>query len=52
LGELEGERKEKDELTFSVVENDTLTELMRSVTNEFNTVPERFSVSSRFFIPV
>lgn len=47
-----GSAKKGGQLTFSVVKNDTLTELMRSVTNELDAVSKRFSISSRFFIPV
>jgi len=47
-----GAAKKGGKLTFSVVKNDTLTELMRSVTNELDAVSKRFSISSRFFVPV
>lgn len=38
--------------SFSVVENDSLSEVMRCVSDEVDTVAERLSIGNRFFVPV
>jgi hypothetical protein len=39
-------------VTGSVVENDTLSEVVRSVTDELDAVAERFGVGNGFLVPV